>query len=58
MKLYDLLYFYYGGQTEHGQRVPPDLQNDNSKWVKLFVCFDKITHQSSRVLGGAETVVV
>ena len=29
-------------KTKHGQRVPPDLQNDNSKWIKLFVRFDKI----------------
>ena len=34
-------------KTKHGQRVPPDLQNDNSKWVKLFV-FDKIVEFSTR----------
>ena len=35
-------------KTKHGQRVPPELQNDNSKWVKLFVCFDKIVEFSTR----------
>ena len=35
-------------KTKHGQRVPPDLQNDNSKWVKLFDCFDKIVEFSTR----------
>ena len=35
-------------KRKHGQRVPPDLQNDNSKWVKLFVCFDKIVEFFTR----------
>ena len=37
-------------KTKHGQRVPPDLQNDNSKWVKHFVCFDKIVDFSTRYI--------
>ena len=35
-------------KTKHGQRVPPDLQNDNSKRVKLFVRFDKIVEFFTR----------
>ena len=35
-------------KIKHGQRVPPDLQNDNSRWVKLFVCFDEIVEFSTR----------
>ena len=34
-------------KTKHGQRVPPDLQNDNSEAQNLFVCFVKLPYKKN-----------